>query len=214
MAKATYPTDPTEVVAFIGNIADLLCSEGVRIVALQEFFNGSDTDAAVDSLHGYEEQFVAGLLRGAAIEAIHMACMRAFDKADPDRWTIRTAQLLLTESPNFEAVVNNGGDREMLGHFMRLAEETETDGSLKRLRVDRDSRLAHHLRDKFAQLSEKDRADLRDLWYAVDDVLLIIYHLVAGTGRVTASFEADRVVWRQRNAAFWRRLIEGPRGCQ
>jgi hypothetical protein len=209
---AHYPTNPADVVVFIGKIADLLRKEGVRVVGLKEFFDASDTDAAADALGGYVEGFVAGAVRGAAIEAIALACMRASDRAGPDRWTIPTVKLLLTDQAHFNAVVAAGGDRETLGHFLRLAEEIETDHSFARLRKYRDYYIAHHLRDKFAKLDQTDQADLRDLWYVVDDVLRTIYHLMAGTGRATVTFDSDAVVWRERNEAYWRRLIEGPRG--
>jgi hypothetical protein len=203
-----YPSNPTDAGRLINDIANLLRSEGVRAVALQQFFNAGDTNPAADALGSYEESFIAAALRLAAVEAIVLICMRACDKAKPGRYTIPTAAHLLAVPANFNAVAMRG-DKQALTHFVRLAGELERDHALERLRKFRNFRLAHHLPEHFAAA---DKAKLFHLWEAVNSVLATIYHLVAGAGLATVSFDADASVWKQRCEAYWRRLIEGPPG--
>lgn len=208
MSPKFYPTDPADRAARVLEIAKHLRSEAERMVALKQFFDSGDTEAAAEALGAFEEGTVATLIRGAAIEAAAMACAKACDAAAPARYTIPTATALLTDVATFEAVTARG-DRQALSDFVRLAGEIAAGYSHGRLRDLRNYRLAHSIPGELARL---DPAKLLHLWNALDDVLRTIYHLGAGTGIITVSFDAVASVWDNRCRAYWRRLIAGPPG--
>lgn len=209
-AKAKYPTDPTDAASLVRKIAELLRREGVRIVGLEQFYKAGDTQVAAETLGLYAEGYTAGLVRGTVIEAIAISCMKACDSASADRYTIPTARHLLADPVVFTEVAA-GGDRIALDHFMHLADDVAKDYSTGRLRDFRNYRLAHNIPEEFAKVPT---AKLLHLWQGTELALQTIYHLVAGTGLATVSFDADASVWRERCEAYWYRLVQGPQGRQ
>ena len=158
----------------------------------------------------YEEGTVVTLIRGAATEAIAIACTKACDAARPDRFTIPTAAYLLGDEATFE-IVAAGGQQSALRDFVRLADEIANVYAHGRLRDLRNYRLAHHIPGK---LAEVDTAKISHLLDAMSDVLITISNLCAGAGTVTVSFDAVEKVWNKRCEAFWHRLNGGPHGRQ
>jgi hypothetical protein len=191
-------------------IAVLLRKDAERLVALKCCFDTGNTKAVADALGLFEEGTVVTLLRGAALEAMALACAKAWDKAGPDRYTIPSAAALIA-TPATPEILAFGGSMEALDTFKRLVGEMTEDHARLRLRNLRNFRLAHHIPDKLAKV---DQAKIMDLWEIIDETLQTIYWLGCGTGVITVSFDAVASVWNKRCAAYWRRLLKGPNGRQ
>ena len=195
----------------IREIAQVLRLEAVRIIALERYIDTGDTQATLDALNTVKEGYAVRLIRGAAVEAIAVACTRACDRVDSksDRHSIPVAKKLLGNKSTFELVATPPGNREALVRFMSFADEISVSYPHETLRAFRDYRIAHNLPKQF---SDADKAQINHLWDLEEGVLKAIYNLSVGTGINLVSMDAEARIWGERCEAYWRRLLAGPPG--
>ena len=203
-----YPSDPEEARARVIEIVKLLRTDAERLVALHEFFEAGKTHA--EALAPFEEGTVVMLLRGALLEAMIIACTRAWDTAQPARYSIPTAQHLLADPATFGAVAA-AGECSALSHFLRLADETKETYSNDRLREFQNYKLAHHLPELWGNVEAAKVGHLLD---AIDDITRTIHQLCIGTGITSVTLNSVASVWSKRCQEYWRRLMEGSPGRQ
>lgn len=199
-----YPDDPAEARDLLVKIAGVLWRDADRLIALRCVMETGDPPEVAKPVVGAGHGEVAFLLKTAVVEAIVLRCVRSCDGANPDRYTIPTARVLLEREPIFKAVAAQG-DRTALGHFVRFADDISGTYAHGRLRDFRNFHLAHHIPGK---LDLVEKANFRHLREMVDDVVATISHLAHGTGILQLSADGVTKVWNPRCAAFWKKLME------
>lgn len=199
-----YPESPIEARDRLLKIAKILWWDADRLVALKCFMETGDPPEVAKPIVSAGHGELAFILKASVVDAIVLRCARSCDSADPDKYSIPTAKVLLENRATFETVAAQG-DRDALNNFVRFADEIVVTHAHERLRDFRNFHLAHHLPDK---LEAVEKANFKHLREVVDDVVATIVHLTHGTGIRRLSSEGVAQVWTPRCSAFWRKLMQ------